>query len=122
MAFSLIAHDTGASSNASTALTGGVNTTGAKLIVVNAATSSASSVSDNMGNTYTPGTVQGGGSGREERLWYCINPNVGANHIITVTAAFPSVQMVAFSNPGTVSFDQESGSFFPSSPGSIFPG
>jgi hypothetical protein len=116
---------TSASKNAETsanATTAGVNTTGATLIVIATNTApNTSTVTDSKSNTYTLIRSTAAGDGSLQKLFYCVNPTVGAAHTFTVNGAttFPAIAVLAFS--GTISgLDQNNGAAT-LSPGSVTP-
>lgn len=97
-----------ASSTSSVATFGAVDTTGANLLVINAIYASAPAVADNKGNTWNALTAQTSG-GVSSQLFYAQNPTVGAGHTFTVTANFPSAELLAFSGMQSAPFDQQNG-------------
>lgn len=105
-----------------TAITGGpIDTTGANLIVVEVSyfdASSAVTVTDNKGNTYTALTGYGGaGADYRVKLFYCYAPTVGTGHTFVggVAGAYCSVSIAAFSGAAASPADQSAGSFNSSS-------
>jgi hypothetical protein len=106
--------------------TAGIDTTGAKLIVVAAAYSAAITLTDSNGNTWTALTAQQSAT-HASRLYYCVNPVVGAGHTFTLssTGGFPSLAVAAYSGAASSPFDQQNGSFANASttaqPGSVTP-
>lgn len=125
MAIALVAHAGAASANSSTATTAGIDTTGANLLVASIAFidfGGSNVVTDSNGNTWTALTEFGGsGASRAEKMFYCVNPTVGAGHTFTGSAPFPSVCVAAFSGADSTPFDQESGAVGSVQPGSITP-
>lgn len=91
--------------------TSGIDTTGARLIVVSASTNvvgSAGMLTDSRGNTWVSlGSTITPGSTYLWR-WYCINPSVGSGHTFSVANVFTSVRVQAFSGPATVSYQAQS--------------
>lgn len=86
--------------------TAAIDTTGADLIVMSAASFSAGfTVSDSKGNTYTALTLRGGSF--RQQLFYCLAPSVGASHTFTVTSTYPPIFVYAFS--GVSSYQTEGG-------------
>src|SRR5476651_2906684 len=77
----------------------GIVTTLAKLIVLHLSYQSGTSpvISDSMGNTWIALTLKAG-TNSTSRLWYCLNPTVGASHTFTSTLAgqFSCIQVLAF--------------------------
>lgn len=107
------------------------NTTGAKFIVClvnNFGSAAAATFADSLANTWTAGTARdvAGGSGPRHRIYYCINPIVGATHTFTATqvgTGYPTVVMAAFDDAVSV-VDQNSWntqSTAPCTTGSITP-
>ncbi len=95
-----------------------IDTTGAKLIVITGAYYGVSAggpgitVSDSLGNTWTPLTERGPNGTSNSRHWYCINPTVGTGHTFTSagTGAIPAIFVTAWSTTGgTFAFDVENG-------------
>lgn len=116
--FAFIVGTSGATS-AAAATTSAIDTTGANLIVVGATGSSAFTVTDSKGNTWTALTETG--IGIDSQLYYCLNPTVGSGHTFTNTASYPTVHVVAVSGAAASSvFDVESVSST-GSPGSVTP-
>lgn len=124
---------------ASTAKAGSINgstsdpidTTGAGLIVVGLpwfAAGAAPVLSDSEGNTWAPLTNYGTGFVNANAiLYHCIGPDVSAAHTFTVAGNNTSADIFvfAFSAPGTVEFDSETGLYDdgdnPLLPGSLSP-
>lgn len=117
MAFALVAHIsaqyTGFGGGATTS---NIDTTGSKLLVVSASgfqsTAAVGILSDSNSNTWIQLTVRpaSGGASAFQGLWYCINPTVGSGHNFTITDGnYGTLEVSAFSNPGTVSFDSSVG-------------
>jgi hypothetical protein len=99
--------------------TSAVDTTGARLIVIHTFFHPEVPV-DSYGNTYTP--VAGVSPGA--KLWYCIDPTVGASHTFdTNTTDFSPICVEYFGATGTISLDTyNSGSGTGTAqPGSITP-
>lgn len=108
-------------------VTPGINTAGARLIVVTASqhnAGSAGALSDSRGNTWV--SVDGGTivAGTSLWLWYCINPSVGSGHTFSIANSFTSVRVQAFSGPATTSYQSKTSATNLSTslaPGSITP-
>lgn len=112
----------GAGGTTDTSIVGGaINTTGADLIVVSVSyfdASSAVTVTDNKGNTYTALTGYGGADADYRvKAFYCHNPTVGTGHTFVggVAGAYCSLSVAAFSGAATSPADQSAGSFSASS-------
>lgn len=111
-----------------TVTTSAIDTTGANFIVVNAGyyPGSVPALSDSKSNTWAPLTAQIN-AGIVNRLFYCFNPTVGSGHTFTLAGSttFPSIQVDAFDNMGSGSFDVENGTTFTNQitvqPGSVTP-
>src|SRR4051794_24890452 len=119
MAFALIAH-AAANGNNSVATTGGIDTTGAGLLVAAVATYSGSAtVSDSKGNTWSPLTRYGAGGNKIQMFWSPPS-TVGAGHTFTATSAgfSATIAVAAYSGQAATPFDAESGAAA-DSPGSI---
>jgi hypothetical protein len=99
MAFSLITNSAGVS------ITAGVDTTGATLIVLGASYDSAATVSDSKTNTWSSAVVDTS-TNTHMRIWYCVNPTVGAAHTFSVSLSYCAIFMVAFSGVASVPLDQ----------------
>lgn len=106
--------------------TDAINTTGATLIVIAAATyyytPSGSYLSDSAGNTWTPLTVYGPTDQRRILLFYCANPTTSASHTFSYSAAsYIALSVAAFSGTASASvLDSESGGA-DSTPGPLTP-
>lgn len=102
----LTSHSQGLGQNGGT--TTGINTTGARLLVVHVGSFSPAVVSDSRGNTWTSLTVRDGGDPRSQ-IFYCLNPSVGVGHTITVTGAesYAAISILVFDD--AVTFAAESG-------------
>lgn len=87
--------------------TSGVDTSGAKIIVLWSASGTGVTISDNKSNTWTPLT-SGSLSGTVGTFYYCNNPIVGSGHTFTTSGAFGSIFMQAFSGSIGI-FDVENG-------------
>lgn len=108
-----------------------VDTTGATLIVIDAACFggmyTAGQVTDSKGNSYTKLTTRTNANNDQLCLYYCLNPTVGTGHTFTIGGAtyYVSARMLAFSGADASSYDQESGrgtlGISPATPGSITP-
>ncbi len=120
MAFALVANvAAGSSDGGNNVTTGGVDTTGATLLIVGVAsydgsgTPVAITVSDSKGNTWTPLTRTTFLSGAVIvcQFFYCAVPTVGAGHTFSVssTGAFPTLAAAAFTGNTGTPFDQENG-------------
>ncbi len=94
MAYALIASVSAGSADANDVTTGSIDTTGATLLVASVASSAAVTFSDSKSNTWTALTITGRG-----RLYYVLNPTVGAGHTFTATSAAlaPSIAAAAYS-------------------------
>lgn len=113
-----------------TLTTSAIDTRGATLIVVQAASLNyqANSVSDSRGNTWTALTSINSAI-TYTRLYYCVNPSTSASHTFTTawnSSTYPSMQVAAFSGvAASGAFDQQSVNSGLSSttiqPGSITP-
>lgn len=91
-----------------------VDSTGANLIVVciHRFTTSALTVTDSKGNTYTALTSYQTSMASGIRFYYCLNPTVGSGHVFTVagTGAFPTITALGFSGVAASSpYDKENG-------------
>ncbi len=94
------------------ATTGAFDSSTADLIVLSEsayAPSGSGTISDSLGNTWTPLTVQSDGTEALNRLYYCVNPTVGVSHTFTTTAQFVTLCAHAFSGAAASPLDQESG-------------
>src|SRR6185503_6438149 len=114
MAIALVASVAAGSADSNAITTGAVDTSGANLIVISAATfGTADGVpTDSKGNTYSPLTSSTVSS-EYNRLWYCSSPVVGTNHTFTlsVPGGYPAIAVMAFSGAKTSAspVDQENG-------------
>lgn len=91
-----------------------IDTTGANLIVVSVSgvSSTAVTVSDSKGNTYTSLTRRENSSPVVfNQLWYVYNPTVGSGHTFTVGGAntYSAIAVMAFSGAIASPADQENG-------------
>ncbi len=116
MAIAYITSAKAGSANGTTAVTVGVDTTGANLLVALgvADASKPSSITDSKGNTWVGLTERAyAGFGHLTRLFYCLNPTVGTGHTFTNTvssAANLSIAVAAYSGvKTTTAFDAENG-------------
>jgi len=87
--------------------TAGINTTGAKLIVIHAGYAATITISDSKGNTWTPATAAG--LSPNAQFFYCNNPTVGTGHTFTIAGAgtVSSIVVSAWSVTGTASLDSQ---------------
>lgn len=130
MAFVLGVHAKASAPVVSTApaVTSGIDTTGADLLVVHAAALSAVSIAitDSKGNTWTALTDQDEGFSGHSRFFYSKNPTVGTAHTFTNTSSYASLCVAAFSGADTTApFDVENGfqgTLTTVQPGSVTPG
>lgn len=110
MAYSLIAQISGGG-NSSGITVGSPDTTGANLIVIGAAWVSATlTISDSVGNTYTPLTIRDNGV-TSNRLYYCANPTTNASHTFSATGTnvFPAIFVNAYAGADSSPFRAENG-------------
>jgi len=106
MAYALVTNVAAGSANGTSVTTGGVDTTGADLIVivVGGGSSVAVAPTDSKSNTWTALTISKVDSGERCSMFYCSAPVVGAAHTfsIPVTASsLPSICVAAFSGANT---------------------
>jgi hypothetical protein len=131
MPIALINHAAAAAVASNNAITAGIDTTGATLLVIAVSSYSvvsAPTVSDSKGNTWLPLTQYSGGVCRI-KLYYCVpGSNVGTGHTVTAASSgsYPSIGFMAFSGTINVSpFDQQNGTSTETAgttqPGSITP-
>jgi len=112
--------------SASSVTTDPINTSGATLIVIAAATyyytPSGSYLSDSAGNTWTALTVYGPAGTRKVLLLYCVNPTTSASHTFSYNAtSYISLSVAAFSGTALSSvLDSETGDD-DSTPGPLTP-
>ncbi|HEX4262744.1 MAG TPA: hypothetical protein VH597_00280 [Verrucomicrobiae bacterium] len=114
--YTLLTHTSTTGTGSGNQTTAGINTTGAKLIVVAFArfrrtSGTASTVTDNQGNTYTVGTMYTNAFARNfVQIFYCLNPITSASHIFTGADGSDYVALsVACFSGGTPAFDFENG-------------
>lgn len=128
MAYTFIGNVSANAGGSGNATTGALDTTGANLIVIGLGYwvgATSPSVSDSKGNAWTPLTAEaGGGGGAVIRLFYCLNPTVGAGHTFSSTGTnlYAGINVLAFS--GGLAYDQEGAGgngASPIQPGSITP-
>lgn len=123
MAYSLIAHDS-AGGDTDIATTAGVDTTGADLLVVVAASYSPrdATITDSKGNTWTSLTRYGA-AGNRVQFFYCQGGTVGPSHTFTATGGvdgYYSIAVLALSGSVASPADGENGAT-DVSPGSVTP-
>lgn len=112
MAFGALTHASAASVDSNAVTTGAIDTTGATLIVIMLGwQSGVASVlpTDNKANAWTPLTKPGTGAGHSfGRLFYCLNPVVGAGHTFSASSvgSAPGISVMSFSGLGII-IDQE---------------
>lgn len=113
-AWSLIAN-TGAAGTATTATTGGIDTTGANLLVailVDYKGNPAATFTDSKGNTWTISAESFVASDTRARMAHCVPTSVGSAHTFTLGAAtlcYPAVCVSAFSGANATPLDQQNG-------------
>lgn len=105
MSWSLLA--SAKANGASGGTTSAINTTGAKLLVIAAGFSGATTVSDSKGNTWTAATGFTGAT-PNVRFFYCISPTTDAAHTFTVAGSVSSIVVSAWNATNTPAFDSES--------------
>lgn len=121
----------GTAGTANGVTSGNINTTGANLLIVNAAWYSAGAadvtLTDSNSNTWTALTTQAS-TLVSQRLYYCYGATVGSGHNFTLSAtnSYPSIQVIALSNMSSSPLDQNTGSttggaWTTKQPGSITP-
>ena len=118
MAITCVSEAIALSSDAQTATTTGIDTTGANLIVVTVSFiyhGTPPSVSDSYGNSWTLVVESaGGGSLPGDALFYCADPTVGTGHTFacsTVDSGYPLITAQVFSGAAASPYDQQSGSY-----------
>ena len=126
MSFTLVAHTAKSSSDGQQVTTNNVNTTGAKLIVVETAEYQPYIIpfTDSFSNVWTPLTNYGG-SLASARLYFCIAPTVGANHNFHVPSgliSFPALAVQAWSTPNTPALYYSQNGHVAQTPTSATPG
>lgn len=112
MAYALVASTGSGSATGGTFTTAGINTTGANLIVVGVTrwNGGAATLEDSNTNVWTPlaAVLQ---TTTEARLYYCVNPVVGAGHTFTLNnslTTYGTICVAAFSGgPSADSLDQQ---------------
>lgn len=111
MAWSFIIATSGPTPDGSApAVSSAADTTGANFLVVMSGGRSSATITDSKLNTWTGLTAQTSSDGIG-RLFYCVNPTVGAAHVFTNTAGDrATISVVAFSGSDATPFDQEGGS------------
>lgn len=99
MAITFIDSVAAGSLDADTVTTGGMDTTGATLLVVAVASYNENpqpAVSDSKSNVWTGPVVSSGSSGAERiAFWHCIPTSVGSSHTFTASQATSFVSIVA---------------------------
>lgn len=105
MSFSLLASAKANGSSGGT--TSAIDTTGAKLIVIEAAFSGSVTISDNKGNTYTAATIFNGTTPNIQ-FFYCIGGTVGSGHTFTAAGSVASIVVSAWSVTNTPALDSQS--------------
>lgn len=105
MSFSLVA--SAKANGASGGTTSAIDTTGAKLLVIEAGFSGAVTISDSNGNTWTAGTLYNATTPNVQ-FFYCVNPVVGAGHTFTIAASVGSIVVSAWNATNTPSLDSQS--------------
>lgn len=131
MAFALISDAHAQASVNTTVSTGGIDTTGANLIVVVVANYPNPTISptDNKGNAYTQVVRQAGASSQYCAIFYKAAPTVGTGHAFTYSqggpACYPSIHAYSFSGAAASPLDQTSSAAIDGAtsgqPGSITP-
>lgn len=113
MTWALKAHAIAGSGGASnTATTGGVDTTGADLIVLSIgyfSTGALGTISDSKGNTWTALTNHTNGANTSLKLYYSQAPTVGAAHTFSAAGSgtYLTIAAMAFSGSTSTPFDVE---------------
>lgn len=126
MSFSLLTGGVSGTNSAGTT-SSGIDTTTAKLIVINTAWYSGIGnpvLSDNKSNTWNPLTQRSTITPTSSKPYYCINPIVGSGHTFTLAgvSTFPSLAYLIFTGDGI--YESENGSSVTNStiqPGSLTP-
>jgi hypothetical protein len=112
-----LVHAAAAGNNSAAAVTAGINTTGATLLVVGCSNLDASGtpvITDSKSNTWTQRTAYSSGSTTRATIFYVANPpggKLGSAHTFTGTLAsgFVAIDAYAFSFCAAVPFDVENG-------------
>lgn len=85
----------------------------------------ATPISDSKGNTWTARTDYTSAAGYHIKVYYCVNPTVGASHTFSSTADYCSISLVGVTGNNATPYDTESGNNSTSAstlqPGSITP-
>lgn len=105
MAIAFVSSTAKIADNINSVTSAGIDTTSANLIIISGSTATVGptvNCSDSYGNTWTAISEIVGGS-RGLRVWYCLNPTVGAGHTFTLsgTAIYTGIRVQAFSGVDT---------------------
>lgn len=105
MSWSLLA--SAKANGASGGTSAAIDTTGAKLLVVEAGFSGAVTITDSKGNTWTAGALFNGTTPNTQ-FFYCLNPVVGTGHTFTIAAAVGAIVVSAWSCDLSPALDSQS--------------
>lgn len=110
----LISSTSKTSGTANTVVTDGITTTGATFIVIGISFNNGTppTITDSRSNTWTALTQSGVTSNTAARLYYCVNPTVGASHTFTAsgTGIYTSIFVMAFDTlTDSNAFDAQNG-------------
>lgn len=118
MSIALVGSDSAGANNSSHVTTPGFDTSTANLIVIGVTSDvggGSPTPTDSKSNTWTALTQRTTSGGARVRLFYCLNPTVGAAHTFDLNSAntFPALIVWAFSGVANSSaFDVENGNAF----------
>ena len=131
MSAALVAHATAvtASPPSGAAVTSGVNTTGANLLIAVSSDFQAGfgsyTISDSKSNTWIHvGTFLSQSGQNQVSLWYVANPVVGAAHTLSIAGQYNSIFFAAFSGCATPAGQDGAATFrlLENTPTTMFPG
>lgn len=125
MSISLVSNTSaiGASGGATTSA---ISTAGASLIVLAISPYQpglgGTTVSDNLGNTWTPLTARNSGANVAVQLFYCLNPTTSGSHTFTVAGASTWASIAVSAWSGVASYNKQNGAANGASGTTIQPG
>lgn len=115
------------SADASNVTTATLDTTGADFLIIYVASyqvTTAPTISDSKGNTWTPLTAKTQSGLQRGQLYYTVPSSVGSGHTFSANGSlsYPSVCVQAFSTVNATPFDTETGAVSAGSVSSLQPG
>lgn len=124
MAITLVTSVSAGSPDNNSVTSGGVNTSGANLLVLMSSTGTSPTPTDSYSNTWTGLTMRNGSFGGDLKIWYCLSPSVGSGHTFSLSGSGEGASLCVGAFAGVDAYHSENGTGSPTtdpSAGSVTP-